>query len=303
MNALTTIDTAASQTERFTVFSPQRQAEFLQSLQLSGNVRLAARAARVSAQTAYRARRGSAAFARAWDSALLAARDHAEQVLADRALNGWEEAVFYHGEEVARRRRYSDRLLLAHLARLDRLEARPDIAAGLATLDTAIKSLSRGEALAEPVSPQDRVPPVPSRRDAGRAVLSSSNTAAPHEDDGDAGEWIEREDETGEGVLIDPLDDQFSPGSWARRIPPAGYPEWEPDMDDPSHWENGEYIPPLGRTLREMDAARPRGALQPWQLGRDAEACQRAAFEAGVPEWWQIANADALDAALEDLEA
>jgi hypothetical protein len=35
--------------------------------------------------------------------------------------------VFYHGEEVARRRRYDSRLLLAHLARLDRLcEARAD---------------------------------------------------------------------------------------------------------------------------------------------------------------------------------
>ena len=32
MNALTTIDTPAPDTERHTVFSPQRQAEFLQSL-------------------------------------------------------------------------------------------------------------------------------------------------------------------------------------------------------------------------------------------------------------------------------
>ena len=47
------------------------------------------------------------------------ARDHAEQVLADRALNGVEEKVFYHGEEVATRTRYDSRLLLAHLARLD----------------------------------------------------------------------------------------------------------------------------------------------------------------------------------------
>ena len=49
MNALATIDTAAPDTERHTVFSPQRQAEFLQSLQMFGNVRLAARAAQVSA--------------------------------------------------------------------------------------------------------------------------------------------------------------------------------------------------------------------------------------------------------------
>ena len=244
MNALTTIHTAAPDTERHIVFSPQRQAEFLQSLQLLGNVRLAARAARVSAQTAYRARRGSAAFAQMWDAALLAARAHAEQVLADRALNGWEEAVFYHGEEVARRRRYSDRLLLAHLARLDRLEAQPAIAAGLAGLDAAIERLAGGAALAEPDLCEDCVPPVPSRRDLGRAILRSSNTAAPDED----GDWIEHED----GVLVDPLDDQFSPGSWSRRIPPAGYPEWEADMDDPAHWENGEYIPPLGRELRAL---------------------------------------------------
>ena len=44
-------------------------------------------------------------------------------VLADRALNGVQETVFYHGEEIATRTRYDARLLLAHLARLDRIEA------------------------------------------------------------------------------------------------------------------------------------------------------------------------------------
>jgi hypothetical protein len=48
-------------------------------------------------------------------------------VLADRALNGVTETVFYHGEEVATRTRYDARLLLAHLARLDRLETRPGV--------------------------------------------------------------------------------------------------------------------------------------------------------------------------------
>ena len=110
MNALVTVEqasTAGPHGEGRSVFSPRRQAEFLASLQLFGNVRLACRAARISAQTAYRQRR-------AWDAALLAARAHAEATLADRALNGVEEAVFYHGEEVARRRRYDSRLLLAH---------------------------------------------------------------------------------------------------------------------------------------------------------------------------------------------
>ena len=164
MNALVTIEvapTAGPHGEGHTLFSPRRQAEFLTSLQLFGNVRLAAKAAGVSAQTAYRQRRASPALRKAWDAALLAARDHAEQVLASRALDGWEEAVFYHGEEVARRRRYSDRLLLAHLARLDRLEESEEVADTLPRLDTLINQLRDGRALEENLS-QDRVPPVPS---------------------------------------------------------------------------------------------------------------------------------------------
>jgi len=103
------------------LFSGRRKAAFCESLSHSGNVRLACRAAGVSPQTAYRARRASGDFRACWDAALVLARSHAEAVLADRALNGVEEAVFYHGEEVATRRRYDTRLLLAHLARLDRL--------------------------------------------------------------------------------------------------------------------------------------------------------------------------------------
>ncbi|HPZ47309.1 MAG TPA: hypothetical protein PK084_09590, partial [Novosphingobium sp.] len=44
---------------------------------------------------------------------------HAEAVLAERALEGVEEPVFFRGELIAVRRRYDARLLLAHLARLD----------------------------------------------------------------------------------------------------------------------------------------------------------------------------------------
>lgn len=154
--------------ERHSIFSPQSQGAFLENLAHSGNVRLACKLARVSPQTAYRARRKSAALARAWDAALLSARHNAEEVLADRALNGWEEAVFYHGEEVAVRRRYSDRLLLAHLARLDKLAERGDVVGALAALDDQIEALQRGEELPEP-SPeelqQDPVPCVPSSRE------------------------------------------------------------------------------------------------------------------------------------------
>ena len=153
------------------IFSPRAQGDFLENLSANGNVRLACRAARVSPQTAYRARRRHAAFALAWDAALLSARSHAEEVLADRALNGVEEAVFYHGEEVATRVRYDSRLLLAHLARLDRLAERAEVNDALTQLDDQIEALQRGETLAEEpsestpeIADKDTVPCVPSSR-------------------------------------------------------------------------------------------------------------------------------------------
>ncbi|MEE4155419.1 MAG: hypothetical protein V2I27_14775 [Erythrobacter sp.] len=106
-------------------FSREAQGLFLDALSDWGNVRAAAKAAGVSHATAYRMRRACARFRDLWDAALLVARPQVEEVLADRALNGVEEVVFYHGEEIATRRRYDARLLLAHLARLDRLVENP----------------------------------------------------------------------------------------------------------------------------------------------------------------------------------
>lgn len=102
-------------------FSREAQGAFLDALSDWGNVRAAAKAAGVSHTTAYRMRRACSQFRRLWDAALLVARPQVEEVLADRALNGVEETVFYHGEEVATRTRHDGRLLLAHLGRLDRL--------------------------------------------------------------------------------------------------------------------------------------------------------------------------------------
>lgn len=117
------------------------QARFCDQLARHGNVRLACRAAGVSAQTAYRLRRASVQFRALWDAALVIAREQVEDVLADRAVHGWEEAVFYHGEEVARRRRYDSRLLLAHLARLDRLADQVDSGV-VARFDEALDALA-----------------------------------------------------------------------------------------------------------------------------------------------------------------
>ncbi len=126
-------------------FDQRRQAAFLRLLADSGEVRAAAKASAVSHQTVYRLRRASPAFRRAWDAALLVAREHAEEVLASRAMHGVEEEVFYHGEVVAKRRRYDARLLLAHLARLDRLETREDVALLAGDFDALLGAFDRGD--------------------------------------------------------------------------------------------------------------------------------------------------------------
>lgn len=74
----------------------------------------------MSRTSAYLLRRRDAGFAQGWQAALVLARRHVEEVLATRALDGVDEAVWFHGEKVGVRRRFDARLLLAHLARLDK---------------------------------------------------------------------------------------------------------------------------------------------------------------------------------------
>lgn len=104
-----------------TLLTREVQARFCEQLALHGNVRGAARAVGVSRANVYRLKWACPQFAALWTGALVLARAQAEEVLADRALNGVEETVYYRGEEVATRRRFDTRLLLAHLARLDLL--------------------------------------------------------------------------------------------------------------------------------------------------------------------------------------
>ncbi|GMM92993.1 hypothetical protein [Qipengyuania sp. MTN3-11] len=186
--------------------------EFLEALSVVGSVRSAAKRARVSHQTVYRARRACAAFRRCWDAALLQALPRAEDVLASRAIDGVEETVYYHGEEVARRRRYDPRLLLAHIARLDKLAARADVAALSDCFDEALEALERGEPLPEP-SPEA----APAKSSPGPChTRSMSNTpAAP------AGDWPDPLDE-GTG---DPLRDAMEEARpWGEKLP-ADYPD------------------------------------------------------------------------------
>jgi hypothetical protein len=102
------------------ILTRARVVRFLDHLAINGNVRAAAAAAGVSHETAYRGRRQDAEFAALWDAALVHAREHSASVLATRALDGVEVAIVYHGEVTGYRTVHDPRLLLAHMARLDR---------------------------------------------------------------------------------------------------------------------------------------------------------------------------------------
>ncbi|WFL76710.1 hypothetical protein P7228_11970 [Altererythrobacter arenosus] len=270
------------------IFSPQSQSKFLEHLATSGNVRLACKAAGVSPQTAYRARRKSAHLAAIWDAALLSARHHAEEVLADRALNGVEEAVYYHGEEVGARRRYSDRLLLAHLARLDRLAERAEVAEALARLDDAIEGLGRGEEL--------------------------PHTAHPEPFDNAQDRPVEGRAEDQATLLRQAQDDRFS--LHQDRVPSVpssrdSHPETPAKPVKPCRDCGGMCDTPravlgpgdcqfLDNRRDRMEAARPFDAPTPRDLAEShaqvcaIEAFQLEAFEAEGHEWWLVTSEEEL---------
>src|SRR6478735_9341630 len=108
-------------------WSPERKTRFLDRLAQCGNVRAACAAVGMSREAAYVLRRRDTLFDRGWAAALVLAREIGVEVLADRAIEGIEEQVWYRGELMGTKRRYDGRLLLAHLARLDRhVEQAPD---------------------------------------------------------------------------------------------------------------------------------------------------------------------------------
>jgi hypothetical protein len=111
----------ATATCRHDGWTPERKALFLEDLAARGNVRAACARVGMSREAAYRLRRREALFARGWDAALLLARDSTADTFGDRAIDGIEEDVWYRGEHVGTRRRYDTRLMLAHMARLDKL--------------------------------------------------------------------------------------------------------------------------------------------------------------------------------------
>ena len=97
-----------------TSFDAPAQRIFIEALAETGSVTAAAERAGVSRMTAYRHRHApeAHAFRKGWDEALARAIGMLADVALARAIHGVEEPVYWKGEEVGTRTRYSDRLLM-----------------------------------------------------------------------------------------------------------------------------------------------------------------------------------------------
>jgi hypothetical protein len=69
-------------------------------------------------RSAYARRRDDKAFATLWGEALAMAADTLEAEADRRGRDGWSEDVYYRGQVVGQRRRYSDRMLIFRLRAL-----------------------------------------------------------------------------------------------------------------------------------------------------------------------------------------
>lgn len=95
-------------------WTPERQRGFIEALADTGSVKSAAHAVNMTPEGAYLLRRHPEAheFRKAWDAALACGVQRLEDVAMDRALNGAEMPVYYHGELCGTYRKYNDRLLM-----------------------------------------------------------------------------------------------------------------------------------------------------------------------------------------------
>lgn len=91
--------------------TPVREKRFLAALSRGLSVTAAATAAGLSARAAYYWRGEDAGFAARWDDALEEGTDALEDEALRRAVEGFDQPVYYCGREVGNIRKYSDALL------------------------------------------------------------------------------------------------------------------------------------------------------------------------------------------------
>ncbi|WP_121118066.1 hypothetical protein [Croceibacterium ferulae] len=194
-------------------WSPDRTARFLDTLSHRGNVSRAAAAIGLSRETAYCRRRRDPLFARAWAAAMLLAREEGGHILADRELEGVEEEVWFRGEVVGTRIRYDNRLLLAHIARLDRLALDDTASADAARFDELVACLAGAQPPAM-LAANDDLPP-----DRASVMERAAGQEADRQEEEEAGgfgedEWERERREAAERVEQARTDAGHSWDSW-----------------------------------------------------------------------------------------
>ena len=170
----------------------ERMAQFLDCLSEKGNVAAACKRVGLSREAAYRQRRRDANFARGWAAAMVLAHDASVQVLADRAIDGIEVDVWHRGELVGTQRKYDTRLLLAHLARLDKAAEDPAAQKDAGRFDELLAVIAGEPMFAELRNEEDILPL--DREQAATAVAADAEKAVRFTT-GENGEDVLREPE------------------------------------------------------------------------------------------------------------
>lgn len=95
--------------------TPVKRAKFLSVLSECGNVTRAAEESSLNRQFLYRYKAQDEAFSAAWEEAAEIGAKRLEDEARRRAVEGWQEPVWYQGDQVGTVRKYSDTLLICLL--------------------------------------------------------------------------------------------------------------------------------------------------------------------------------------------
>jgi hypothetical protein len=98
--------------------SPDGDAKFFAAVENGHPVRTACEAAGYARSCVYVWRKDDQVFAERWVRAIEIAADLCEEEADRRGRDGYDEPVFFQGEQIATKRKYSDALLLARLKAL-----------------------------------------------------------------------------------------------------------------------------------------------------------------------------------------
>lgn len=129
-----------------TKFTPEKQEEFLRIIAETANVTRAAAAIGMGRQYMYEIRAEDADFRKLWDEAVEVGTDALEDEATRRAVEGWEEPVFYQGQQTGVVRKYSDTLLIVQLKARRPQKYRENVHtehAGTLTLEGLLEKIGR----------------------------------------------------------------------------------------------------------------------------------------------------------------